>query len=134
MANYWGEGAANGDLPPFIRAAFQLFRNYDGKGGVFGDSAVQASVAQLDKASIYAATDSKRPGVLTVLVLNKDQRARYTGALRIEGASRYAAAEVFVLDGTAPNIRTEKPIPFSNDTLRVNLPALSATLLILRAR
>ncbi|HEY8943085.1 MAG TPA: glycoside hydrolase family 44 protein [Polyangiaceae bacterium] len=134
MANYWGEGAANGDLPPFIRAAFQLFRNYDGKGGMFGDSAVQASVAQLDKASIYAATDSKRPGVLTVLVLNKDQRARYTGALRVEGASRYAAAEVFVLDGTAPSIRTEKPIAVSNNTLRVNLPALSATLLILRAR
>ena len=33
LANYWGDGPGNGNLPTYIKAAFQLYRNYDGKGG-----------------------------------------------------------------------------------------------------
>ncbi len=40
LANYWGDGAGNGKLPPYIATAFKLYRNYDGKGGTFGDTAV----------------------------------------------------------------------------------------------
>src|SRR5262249_6978573 len=65
LANYWGDGPGNGELPKFIKGAFKLYRNYDGKKGAFGDTAV-AATAELGKSSIYAATDSKRPGVLTV--------------------------------------------------------------------
>ena len=43
LANYWGDGAGNGQLPSYIKAAFQLYRNYDGKGATFGDTAVAAT-------------------------------------------------------------------------------------------
>ena len=71
LANYWGDSAGNSHLPNYIKAAFQLYRNYDGKGGAFGDTAVAAAPGDLDKASVFAATDSKHPGTLTVLVINK---------------------------------------------------------------
>lgn len=134
MANYWGNGPGNGELPPFIRAAFQLYRNYDGKGGVFGDSAVQATATNLDKASIYAATDAKKPGTMTVLVINKDQRANYQGKIQLESGTRYAAADVFVLDGRSPSVRADKAVTIENNLISVTLPALSATLLVCRTR
>lgn len=134
LATYWGNGAGVGELPPFIRAAFQLYRNYDGNGGSFGDTAVQATHTNLDLASIYAATDQKKPGILSVLVINKDQRANHKSAIRIGGATQYASAEVYQLDGRSPSIRAETPVAIQDNLLRVNLPALSATLLVCRAR
>ena len=43
LGNYWGDGPGNGKLPSYIKSAFRLFRNYDGKGGTFGDTAVAAT-------------------------------------------------------------------------------------------
>ena len=38
MSNYWG------DLKTYNKAAFKLYRNYDGKNGSFGDTAVSAGL------------------------------------------------------------------------------------------
>ena len=62
LGNYWGDGPGNGDLPTYIESAFRLYRNYDGKRGKFGDTAVAATPADIAKASVYAATDSKQQG------------------------------------------------------------------------
>jgi hypothetical protein len=47
LGNYWGNGPGNGLLPPYIKAAFRLYRNYDGKKGQFGDTAVSATPADV---------------------------------------------------------------------------------------
>ena len=86
LANYWGESAGNGELPKFVKSAFKLYRNYDGKQGAFGDTAVTAS-GDLGKSSIYAAIDSKHRGVLTVLVINKDLRARFDARIALNDAA-----------------------------------------------
>ncbi len=85
LANYWGNGPGNGQLPKYIKAAFQIYRNYDGNGGAFGDIAVAAKPGDLDKASVFAATDSKHPGTLTILVLNKTARSVFNGKIAIKG-------------------------------------------------
>ena len=91
LANYWGNGPGNGELPSYIAAAFRLFRNYDGSGGTFGDTAVTATAPDVTKTSVFAAVDSKRPNLLTVLVINKDPRANYAGHVTLQGATQYAA-------------------------------------------
>src|SRR5690606_39480321 len=62
LANYWGNGAGVGNLPPYVAEAFKLYRNYDGKGGKFGDTAVKASVPDNAVASVFAAKNSQNPG------------------------------------------------------------------------
>jgi mannan endo-1,4-beta-mannosidase len=128
LGTYWGAGAGNGDLPKYIKAAFKLYRNYDGKNGAFGDTSVAAST-DVSRASIYAATDSKRPGVLTVLVINKDLRATFDGRIDLKDGG-YTKAQVFALDGSSPDVRAQPGAEIKNNALAYRLPPLSATLFV----
>jgi mannan endo-1,4-beta-mannosidase len=130
LANYWGDGPGNGALPRFIKGAFKLYRNYDGKKGTFGDTAVAAK-GDLERSSIYAATDSKHPGVLTVLIINKDVRATFDGRIQL-GDAAYRTAAVYRLDAGSPDVGTQPAVDVRNGTLAARLPALSATLFVCR--
>ncbi|GHJ26065.1 endoglucanase [Streptomyces hygroscopicus subsp. sporocinereus] len=50
--------------------AFRMFRNYDGEGGAFGDTAVHAASADQEKLAVYAA-ERESDHALTVMVINK---------------------------------------------------------------
>ena len=128
LANYWGDGAAVGKLPPYVKAAFQLFRNYDGKGATFGDTAVEATVADQAKASVFAATDSKRGGALTIIVINKNQHAFADGRITVAGGAACPSARVFVLQSPGASIKELPPAAVANGTIAQRLPPLSATL------
>jgi mannan endo-1,4-beta-mannosidase len=132
LATYWGNGPGNGELPSYITAAFKLFRNYDGNHGMFGDTAVAAKPADVVKASVYAALDSKHPGRLTLLVINKNLRARYAGKIAITGATKYDSVTAFQLDSSAPEIhRLNDKITVTDNHVDYALPPLSATLFVL---
>ncbi len=133
MATYWGEAAGNGSLPGFIKAAFQLYRNYDGKGGTYGDTAVSATPADIAKASLYAATDTKHPGTLTIVVINKEQRTIFNGKIDLKGGE-YAKARVYALDASAPTIRPMPEVEIKDHQIAYRLPPLSATLFVCTGR
>lgn len=131
LANYWGSAAGNGEMPSYVAAAFRLYRNYDGKGGAFGDTAVTTKVPDVAKTSVYASVDSKRPGELTVIVINKDQRAKYTGHVAIAGPTVYTTARVFRLDASSPQIQTAaQPVEIHGNQIEYSLPPLTATLFV----
>jgi mannan endo-1,4-beta-mannosidase len=129
LGNYWGNGPGNGVLPPFIKAAFRLYRNYDGKKGAFGDTAVSAAPADLAKASIYAATDSKHKGQLTILVINKELRSIFNGKIAIKGG-KYAKAQVYTLDGSSPEIKAQPAVDIKNGQIEYKLQPVSAALFV----
>lgn len=134
LANYWGHGPGNGELPPYIAAAFRLYRNYDGKGGTYGDTAVSATAADVTKASVFAATDSKRPNLLMVIVINKDQTAKYMGQISLAGPARYATARAYVLDRTRPEVRAAETLEIKDNRIDYALEPLSATLFVCEKR
>jgi hypothetical protein len=131
LGNYWGNGPGNGALPGYIKSAFRLFRNYDGKKGTFGDTAVAATPADQGKASIYAATDTKRKGLLTVLVINKELRSIFNGKIALKGG-KYAKAQVYTLDASSPDIKPQVPIDVKNGVLEYKLAPLSAALFVVQ--
>ena len=133
LANYWGDSAGNNHLPSYIKAAFQLYRNYDGQGGAFGDTAVAAVAGDLGKASVFAAVDSRHPGTLTVLVINKTQHAVFSGKIAIKGGA-YAKAKVFGFDATSPKVRSFADAEVKDSQLAYRLPPLSATLFVCSGR
>ena len=129
LGNYWGNGPGNGLLPPYIKAAFRLYRNYDGKKGEFGDTAVAATPADIAKASIYAATDTKHKGQLTILVINKELRSIFNGKIAIKGG-KYSKAQVYTLDGTSADIKPQAPVDIKNGQIEYKLPPVSAALFV----
>jgi hypothetical protein len=130
MANYWGDGPGNEPLKPYVAAAFRLYRNYDGKGGTFGDTAIAATSGNLEKATIYAAADSRQAGRLTILIINKDQQAIYQGKITIAGAAKWQKAQTYVLDGSTPEIKARDTIDMKDNKLAYSLGPLSATLFV----
>jgi len=135
LATYWGDGAAVGKLPKYIKAAFQLYRNYDGQGGRFGDTAVEAAPADQEKASVFAAVDSKHPGALTFLVINKAPRASFEGKIALGGSpSTCKSARVFGLDASSAVIKSLPAAPVAGGALAYHLPPLSATLFVCDGR
>jgi hypothetical protein len=100
----------------FIVAAFQMFRNFDGQGGAFGDTGLEVSGGDPAKASLYASLDAK--GRKVYVAINKT-----AAPLRIQvGAGR---ASAWRLTSAEP-----RPLPAGEvDLSGLDLPPLSVTTL-----
>jgi mannan endo-1,4-beta-mannosidase len=132
VANYWGNGAGVGALPPYIAAAFRMYRNYDGRGAQFGETAVQATNRNPDTASIFAATAPDQ--TLSVVIINKHQQHRYVGLIDIVGGDRYGAGRTFVIDGSSSELSPGRPAVLQGGKLRHTLEPLTATLFVFQKK
>ncbi len=126
LACYWG------DLKPYNQAAFKLYRNYDGKGGAFGDTAVSAATEDVAQASCYAATATKDPGALYVVALNKNPKGTVNGKFRFKGKETYSSYEAYSFDPKSPDIKLVNKGKVAGDHFDYSLPPLSATLFVCR--
>ncbi len=126
MSSYWG------DLKPYNRAALKLYRNYDGKNASIGDTAVSAATEDVTKTSCYAATDSKTPGVLWVVVLNKNQKDSVHDKFKLQGKGTYGSYEAYSFDANSPDIKLVKKDKVDKVHFDYSLPPLSATLFVCR--
>ena len=126
LACYWG------DLKSYNQAALKIFRNYDGKGSAFGDTSVSSATDDVTKTSVYAATDTKDPGTLWVLVLNKDQKDSLHGKFQFKGKGAYGTYEAYAFDAKSPEIKLVKKDKVDKDHFDYSLPPLSATLFVCR--
>lgn len=123
LAALWGVPSA-GDPGAY---AFRMYRNYDGQGGAFGETSVQATSADPAQLAIYAAR--RADGALTVIVINKT-RSPLNSPLTIQnfearGAEvyRYSAAQrdqiVHEADQSAPSGSPDIAFPPNSITLLV---------------
>lgn len=129
IGNYWGNGPGVGALPKYIKAAFQLYRNYDGNGGVFGDAALSTTAPDIEKVSIYAA-QRKKDGRLTVLVINKDLRHNVIGKIKLDGGQAYVRAIPYVVDESSARVQKRPAVAIQANVISYKLPRLSATLFV----
>jgi len=128
MANYWGA------LKPYNQAAYKLFRNYDGARSTFGDTAVSAACEDVGLASVHAAVDSKRAGLLWMVVLNKGQKETLQGKFHLDGTVSYKSFESFGFDGASPEIKPLKKGGISGNKFTYPLAPLSAILIVCRTQ
>jgi mannan endo-1,4-beta-mannosidase len=125
VANYWGE------MKAYNKAAFRIFRDYDGKGARFGDAALSAAADDAAKLSVYASRSDQNPGKLWVLVIHKQlkEKARVSVAVKEGGPyTRYAA---YGFDGDSADIRPLKGGVVREGGFIAVLAPLSATLFVL---
>lgn len=117
----------------FIYAALSLYRNYDGAGGRYGDLALPVDWADLAGYSAYGAKYAGASGRLSLLLINK-QASDKLALVQLEGAAAgYSSAQVYTLTATGGAQSVSAPaisLP-GGGSFNVNLPAMSASLLIL---
>lgn len=113
----------------YAYAGLAMYRNYDGRGGRFGDRSVPASTTDVEATSVYAALDSQMPGRATIVALNKTERW-LAAELRFRGATQTRAASYRLTAARA------RPVPDGHRYLRDGvllalLPPQSVSTLVL---
>jgi hypothetical protein len=124
LAAQWGK------LKPYNLAAFRLYRDYDGKGSAFGDTEVSSGSDDIIQTSIYASTDSKRNGVLWVVVLNKNQRESLTGKFEIQGKEGYKNWQRYGFNPQSAEIKLMGSGALCQNKFDYSLPPLTASLFV----
>ena len=111
--------------------AFRMFRNFDGKGGSFGNISVQALSTDQEKLSTYAALSSSNDS-LSVVVINK-AFVPLTSTLTVANFGNFGGAWVYrYSDADLTGIQA---LGFQNstvNTLQLLYPANSITVLMIQ--
>jgi hypothetical protein len=128
-ANEW----PNGDREPAISAGFEMFRNFDGKDGAFGDTSISARTDDLVETSVYASTDSKNADRMVIVAINKVDHT-ITAKVQLNNARSLAVGEVYLLVGRVfkpmdvAQLRADDPQGF-----QIGMPGFSVSTIVLTA-
>jgi hypothetical protein len=128
LATLWGPPDPVKGLPGL--KAFELYRNYDGAGSMFGDVSLLSASADQGKLAVYGAMRSS-DGAVTVMVLNKSfGELTSTLTLTREGT---AAAKRFVYSNADLSAIVAGPeVRLKAGVATVTFPAASITLLVVQ--
>src|ERR1039458_4915035 len=73
---------------PFTGAGFDMFRNFDGKNGAFGDTSIHAESDNYVDSSIYASLDSTDHNRMVIVAINKTDHS-LNAAIDIANAAAF---------------------------------------------
>lgn len=118
---------------PFIVSGINLYTNYDGNGGSFGDTLVPAATEDVSKASSYAAVNADDDSMVTVMVTNKDLTETENAVIDLKNTeNEYKSAAVYAVFGDNEQIRLIDIIKDVEDnSVNVELPAFSAAMVVI---
>lgn len=129
-ASFWDlHGAAQSQ---FVSGAFTMYLNYDGTGGRFGDTSVQAATDAIEKSAVYASVDAAAPDRMVLVAINRTATPQTT-SIRVAHDQRFDVAEVYRL--TASNSSPTRAADVSIDLVNAflyTMPAYSVSTLVLR--
>lgn len=122
LASFWPTGF--GATYPFVYGAFDMYRNFDGQRGSFGDISIAAISSDTAKVAAYASRDSTRPGRFVMVAINRSSDAQ---DVAFSGLAVAGNARLYRLAGTSagPSFVGELPVNFASWV--VALPPLSVT-------
>ena len=126
-ANMWPL-AANND---FIHGAFEIFRNFDGANGSFGDTSIRSTSSDAASSSVYASVDSGNAGRMVLVVINKNDAAQ-VAAVNVTHATQFSVARVYRLTSASSQPQRQADIAIAAaNSFQYDMPANSVTTLVL---
>jgi len=126
-----------GALTNYLVAAYDAYRNYDGKGSTVGDTTVRATTTDVESTSVYAFAHSTDPSAIDVVGINKTSApitvnvgVAHAPALSSVALYQLASGKVGVVavTGNGPTLACGG----GGCTFELTLPALSVTTVVLR--
>jgi len=116
----------------FIYGGFEIFRNYDGANGSFGDTSIRATNSDAVNTSVYASVDAGNATRMVVVAINKTGGV-LTAGIAVTHTTQFHTAQVFAL--TSANSVPQRVLPDINITqpnaFQYSMPANSVTTLVL---
>jgi hypothetical protein len=126
-AAWWDVG--NGSS--YVNAAFNMYRNYDGTGGKFGDTSVQATTSNITNSAVYASVDADNPNRMVLVAINRTNQPLDT-AIAVGDDNRFVLAQVYKLMSTsATPVRGTDLVVNAGNQFNYLMPAMSVTTLVL---
>lgn len=117
----------------FTNAAFDMYRNFDGAGGQFGDTSVAANTNNLASSAVYASYDSEDPTKMILVAINRTGSPLDTG-LAITSDFRFNLAQVFQLTSRAAvPVQADDILIDQVNAFHYTMPAYSVSTLVLHA-
>lgn len=115
----------------FIRAAFTMFRDFDGHGSQFGGTGIAATTSDVERTSVYASLDAS--GRVVIMAVNKSNSPLLVD-MRIKHAPASVYAETYFLMKSQPRpVRGNDALVGSSERLQSELPANSVAVFRLAA-
>jgi PKD repeat protein len=109
--------------------AMKMYRNYDGNKSTFGDTSVQAAVANPDNVAAFAATRTS-DGALTVMLIGKYLSGSTPVTVNVANFTGNGAGQAYQLTSSNQIVRLAD-LAWSGSSLGLIIPAQSVTMLIL---
>jgi fibronectin type 3 domain-containing protein len=135
LATRWTVAKNTGTTPTTYYATYlasQIYRNYDGGNSTFGDTSVQASVANPDNLSAFAALRSS-DGALTVMVINKQQGSTPV-TVSLANFSTSGTAQTWQINSASQTSITRlTDVGVANNSISATVPSQSITLFVIPA-
>jgi hypothetical protein len=115
----------------FIYGGFEIFRNYDGANGSFGDTSIRASSSDIVSASVYASVTAGNAGRMVIVAINKGDSAQ-TAGIAVTHTTQFRTAQVYQLTSASsvPQRQSDISITLTN-AFQYSMPANSVTTLVL---
>lgn len=117
---------------PYQLSAINLYTNYDGKGGSFGNNLVPTTTDDVSLASSYAAINDNDKSEVTVMLTNKDQTKSENTVISLDNSDKtYEAAAVYAIYGDSAEIKLLDVVEnVNNNKVEVTLPALATAMIV----
>ncbi len=112
----------------YMYGAFKMYRNYDGAGGAFGVTGLQATTSDVAASSIYASRTTS--GKTVLVVINKTSAAKVT-RITLSNVGSPTGAQVYLMQNGTPNPARQADVVVSAGVLTYTMPALSVSTLVL---
>ncbi len=115
----------------FIYGAFEMYRNFDGANGSFGDTSIRATNSDVAGASVHASVNAGNAGRMVIVAINKADAAQ-TAGIAVTHTVQFHTARVYTLESgnSQPQRRADINIALTN-AFQYNMPANSVTTLVL---
>lgn len=117
----------------YVGAIFTLYRNVDGQGLAFGDTAVPVTESGDDELTVYAARRGKR-GATHVILINRGEKPK-TIELRLQGLDvTDARLGAWYVDASKPAVQKSKPQSLDprDEAIHVAVDPLSVWHIVIR--
>lgn len=112
----------------FIKGAFKLYGNYDGKGSAYGDHALSAATNGISRTTVFASSYQGKPGKLMIIAINKTAKP-VVAKLKAKGVTLGQKAQGYRIDADNAAPKAIGVIDLGA-AKQLTMPAMSVTALV----
>ena len=120
----------NTDDISYIKSAINIYTNYDGQGGRFGNTLVRSDNGGDAMSSVYASVSGEDESSLKVILINKNRNGKKSAEINISSEVDFGSVEIYSFGGESPEIERQEEIDgISENSLTIDLEPMSVYML-----